>query len=30
MKDESRLGWMKKKLNPIYYHEMLATIELGV
>ena len=30
MKDESRLGWMKKKLNPTYYHEMLETIELGV
>ena len=30
MKDESRLGWMKKKLNPIYYHEMLEMIELGV
>lgn len=30
MKDESRLGWMKKKLNPAYYHEMLETIELGV
>ena len=30
MKDASRLGWMKKKLNPTYYHEMLETIELGV
>lgn len=30
MKDESRLGWMKKILNPTYFNEMLETIEMGV